>query len=180
MKKLAMLVLAAAAALPGVASADWSPGSWFVQGGVGKNDTTSGTVGVAWPWSWRGSLLGAEVSGQTEAYVSAWRADAIGGGSNTYAQLGLVPVLRFRPDAGKSDWFFEAGIGISVLDKVYRTPDRQMSTSWNFHDTLGVGMSLGPGRDSEISLRWTHYSNAGIKKPNPGLDFIQLRYGRNF
>jgi lipid A 3-O-deacylase len=180
MKKLPMLVLALAAALPSLAMADLRPAGWFVQGGAGDHGTTSATVGVTWPWAWRSSLWGAEVSGQTEAYVSAWRADAFGGGTQGYTQLGLVPVLRLRPGAGSSPWFFEAGIGISVLDKVYRTPDRLMSTAWNFHDTVGVGYSFGAKRDSEVGLRYTHFSNAGIKKPNPGMDFLQLRYGRSF
>jgi lipid A 3-O-deacylase len=180
MKTLAMLVLAASAALPGAASADWRPATWFVQAGAGTYDNTSLTVGVAWPWSWRSSLWGAEVSGQTEASISAWRADAFGGGSQGFTQLSLVPMLRLRPGMGSSAWFFEAGIGISLLDKEYRTPQRRMSTAWNFQDTLGVGMSFGPRREQEIGLRYTHFSNASIQRPNPGLDFIQLRYASRF
>ena len=66
------------------------------------------------------------------------------------------------------------------MDKIYRTPEKQFSTSGNFHDMLGIGRSFGANRDRELSLRYVHFSNADIKKPNPGTDFLQLRYAVKF
>lgn len=155
--------------------------SWvYGQAAFGENGTRSATVGIGWPWAWRGSLLGSEVGGQTELYGSVWSSHDFGGGRQTFAQVGLVPVFRFRLDEGRSPWFLEAGIGFTYMDKVFLTPDKTFSTKFQFHDTLGVGYSFGADRSSELGLRLTHYSNAGIDKPNPGINFLQLRYGVRF
>jgi len=183
MKKLPWIALiaAASAALSSGASAEGLRPDWvYVQGGLAEHGTVSATVGVAWPWSWRTELSGAELTGQTEFYASHWSAEDFGSGRQSLTQLGLVPVLRIRFGQGRSDWFLEGGIGVSWLDKTYHTPDKRFSTAGNFHDMFGVGRSFGPGRSRELSLRLVHYSNAGVKKPNPGADFLQLRYGVKF
>ena len=95
-------------------------------------------------------------------------------------QLGLTPVLRYRFDGGDSPWFAEAGIGVNVLAPVYRDGDRQFSTAFNFGDHLALGRSFGAGGRQELSLRLQHFSNAGIKHPNPGINFVQLRYSVAF
>ncbi|RYG65377.1 acyloxyacyl hydrolase, partial [bacterium] len=38
---------------------------------------------------------------------------------------------------------------------------------------------LGYEGNSEIALRIEHFSNASIQKPNPGQNFVQLRYAWN-
>ena len=63
---------------------------------------------------------------------------------------------------------------------MYRTPEKRFSTAFNFHDMLGVGYSFGADRAEEVGVRFVHYSNAGIREPNPGINFLQLRYGRRF
>jgi lipid A 3-O-deacylase len=46
---------------------------------------------------------------------------------------------------------------------------------------MGLGYTLGgPDGKQEIGLRWSHTSNAGLKKPNPGQDFLQLRLVQRF
>jgi len=47
-------------------------------------------------------------------------------------------------------------------------------------DVAGVGRSFGADRRRELSLRLSHSSNAGIKEPNPGETFLQLRYAVKF
>lgn len=47
-------------------------------------------------------------------------------------------------------------------------------------DSLGLGVSLGAQRQHELLLRLQHVSNAGLKQPNPGLNFLQLRYALHF
>lgn len=52
-----------------------------------------------------------------------------------------------------------------------------------WHDdslVLGLGVSLGAQRRHELLLRLQHVSNAGLKQPNPGLNFLQLRYALHF
>ena len=116
------------------------------------------------------------------AYVSQWRLRSAtpAGAHHSLTQLGLVPVLRLRLDEGRSPWFVEGGIGLSVTDTMYATPGKQFSTRFNFADHLGVGLSLGARRQHELALRLQHISNGDIKKPNPGEDFLQLRWGVAF
>ena len=178
MKKLTLSLLACAAF--SAQAADWRPTSFFADVGVAEHSTYNASVGLAWTWDWRTSLWGGEVTAQTEAYISRWSARHVAGGRHTLTQLGLVPVWRLRFDQGRSDWFVEAGIGVSVLDKQYQIPGKRFGTEFNFHDTVGVGRSFGTNRASELSLRLTHFSNAGIDKPNPGENFLQLRYQRRF
>jgi len=63
---------------------------------------------------------------------------------------------------------------------VYRHSDKHFSTSFNFGDHVGVGYSFGAAKKNEIALRLEHFSNAGIKHPNPGQNFVELRYVHHF
>ena len=55
-----------------------------------------------------------------------------------------------------------------------------MSTAFQFADMLGVGMQFGREARSTLGLRVQHLSNLGIKKPNPGIEFLQLYYSYRF
>jgi lipid A 3-O-deacylase len=173
---LAVTTLSTAAAAQGL-----RPATVFVQGGGGEDDVGVASIGATWPFAWRASALGGEFTSHGEVFLSQWSADArTGGGRDTYLQLGLVPMLRWRPAAGQSPWFVEAGIGVSVLDQRFATPEKTFSTRLNFSDNLAVGRIFGDRGQHELSLRWQHTSNAGIKKPNPGLDLVLVRYGMRF
>jgi hypothetical protein len=41
---------------------------------------------------------------------------------------------------------------------------------------MAVGRMFGAERQHELVLRLEHFSNAGIDHPNPGENFVQLRY----
>lgn len=170
------VLLALACAVPlGAQAVDLAPKGVFVEGGIAEQATYSLSAGVTWPWSWRREALGGELTASTEAYVSHWS----GRGAaerESFTQLGLVPLLRYRFGRGRSDWFMEAGIGVSLMDPIYRTSEKRFSTRFNFVDVAGVGRSFGARRERELSLRIAHISNADIKKPNPGENFLQLRY----
>jgi lipid A 3-O-deacylase len=45
---------------------------------------------------------------------------------------------------------------------------------------VGFGRSLDAQQHHELSLRLQHFSNADIKRPNPGENFVQLRYAVAF
>ncbi|TFZ06757.1 acyloxyacyl hydrolase [Ramlibacter henchirensis] len=158
----------------------WQPSSFFVQGGVGEDRVQAAAVGVQWPWAWRANALGGELSVQTELFVALWRARAAAGGRENFQQLGLVPVLRYRFGDGRSPWFLEGGIGVSVTNKRFDTRDKTFSTNWNFSDNLAFGRSFGEQARHEVSLRLQHTSNGGLKKPNPGLNLVMLRYAAAF
>lgn len=94
--------------------------------------------------------------------------------------LAISPVLVTPIGQIKqSPVFLEAGIGVSFLDDTYFA-GKNVSTHYQFEDRLGLMMQFGKNNQHHVSLRYFHYSNAGLKEPNPGLDFIALSYQREF
>lgn len=178
-KKLCAALLLSGLGLPAAQAADLRPDGAFVTGGIAPHGTASLGTGLVWQWDWRRERR-ALATVQTELIVAGWRADATGGGSQHLAQVVVLPVLRMQLDRGRSPWFLELGIGASYTSRKYVTPHKLTSTRWNFYDMLGVGHSFGEGRRQELGLRYVHLSNAGMRDPNPGEDFIQLRYGWRF
>ncbi len=119
-----------------------------------------------------------------DLYLGHWQADAAPGAHAQFSQLGLVPMLRYRFDAGQSPWFVEAGVGISYLNAPCQTANKSFnksfSTLWNFSDHLGLGRSFGADRRQKLGVYVKHVSNAGLRSPNPGETFVQLRYAYAF
>jgi len=175
-----LAVLAVAGFLGNASAIDLRPDGYTVHGAVGTNTANMMGAGLVWDWNWELLRRKAEITAHTELLVNHWRADAFGGGTQGFNQLVVLPTARFRLSQGRSPWFMEFGIGLSVLDRKYLTPHRGFSTRWNFYDTIGIGHSFGAGHAHELGLRWVHVSNANIKKPNPGQDFLQLRYAARF
>lgn len=71
----------------------------------------------------------------------------------------------------------EFGIGVSLLDDT-QFAGKNVSTHYQFEDRLGLQWHVSP--EQSLYLRYMHYSNGGLKKPNPGLDFIALGYSLQF
>ena len=103
------------------------------------------------------------------------------GYSNTQADkvwsVTVAPVAHYRfktsrPDSGP---FVEASLGGAYLSKIRFADDHDLTSHGHFASRLGVGYAFGA---SEVSLNATHFSNAGIKKPNPGVNVIALRFTR--
>lgn len=177
LRLLAALCLVASAP---VQALDLRPDSASLQAGPGRDGAASVTAGIAWDWGWKRDWAWVHASGQTELFASAWRAHDFEGGHQWFGQAGVLPTLRLRFDEGRSPWFAEAGIGLSWLGRHYITPHKQMGSRFNFIDVVGVGRNFGSDGRHELSLRYTHVSNAGLREPNPGEDFVVLRYARRF
>lgn len=105
-----------------------------------------------------------------------WRSHHADGTTGGYSQLGALMAWRYQPAGPQSPWFFEAGLGGSVADGLYNSGGRRFSTAFQFTEVLAVGYRFGQERAYEVSLRVQHFSNAGIKKPNPGENFMFLRF----
>jgi lipid A 3-O-deacylase len=147
-------------------------------GGVSAHGTLSVTAGVTWRWT---SLTPrGDWSLWTEVFASHWSAKQAIGSRASFTQIGVVPIVRYRFGEGRSPWFAEFGIGVSWMDRLYTTERKQFSTRFNFHDNIGIGRNFGANGEHELSVRLSHVSNAGIKQPNPGENFIQLRYAHSF
>lgn len=158
----------------------YGEGGRAVRGGE-AGGTNSATVGVMIPWTPFESLRTPSMSTYLDVFVSNWHVTpAVQDGHSNYLQVGVIPILRYRFSEGMSPWFIEGGIGATVMNHLYRTPEHQFSTAFQFTEALGVGRSFGERGQHEVSFRIQHFSNAGIKEPNPGENFYKLRYAYRF
>lgn len=89
-------------------------------------------------------------------------------------QLGITPMMRWWIN---DNWYLEGGIGATFMSHT-RFADKELSTSFQFGDHLGIVRTFSD--DWRIGLRLSHFSNASIKRPNPGLNIIQLTASRSF
>lgn len=180
MSKTRLLALLAGAMLAFDACAvDWGPGGVVVQAGSGEHSVRAASIGLVWPWAWRHATSSGQWSGYTEAYVGRWNAKDHGRRLD-FDHVGIVPLWRYRGAGGSSPWFVEGGIGLVYMDRVFVAGDRRFSTRLNFEDTLGIGRSFGERQRHELTLRFTHFSNGGVKRPNPGQNMVRLRYAYLF
>lgn len=104
-------------------------------------------------------------------------------GKNSGANKGVViagvtPVIRFVPK--RSPGYFEAGIGLNFFSEKDINAQKRVGTHFEFGDFIGFGFAIGARQQVEIGYRFLHYSNAGISKHNPGLDFHQVRLSYSF
>ena len=154
----------------------WAPSAVFLQAG-NAGHTRQLTAGLRWDWARQWRLGPGRLSGSNEGSLSAWSyQDGDGRRTAWLGQLGVIPVFRYRPSDGGSPWFVEGGVGVTLTTTVYQTQHKRFSTRFNFGDHIAAGRNFGPARAHELALRIEHYSNAGIRRPNPGENFIQLRY----
>ncbi len=154
------------------------PSSVFMQAGASE-DARALVAGAAYDTRWHRPLPWAHASSYVELSVGRWVGDRDpeGRSSAWVTQVGWTPVLRLQPPNWHG-WYAEAGIGVNLLAPVYRSRDKRFSTVLNFGDHIALGRRFGETRRHEIALRFQHFSNAGIRRPNPGENFIQLRYSR--
>jgi len=91
--------------------------------------------------------------------------------------LGLTPILRWQgtPDHPS---YAELGIGINYMTEKYDNNDRTMSSEFQFGDHIGVGYLFANHFD--LSLNFRHYSDAGIRMPNPAVNFVNIRLSHAF
>jgi lipid A 3-O-deacylase len=174
---LAGLPQTARAADTGASESRWRwPDAVMVQGGWSER-AEAVVVGGRWNWAWQRPLGNAFLSGGWDLAAGGWRnLGDDGEGRRTVSQLSLTPVLRWGGAPGATGLFVEGGIGLSAVAPLYRHRDHRFSTVFNFADHLALGVAFGDRGRHELALRMQHFSNAGLREPNPGEDFVQLRY----
>ncbi|HEY9279893.1 MAG TPA: acyloxyacyl hydrolase [Eoetvoesiella sp.] len=104
-----------------------------------------------------------------ELGAAYWVASGSRSPSNA-GQFSAIPLLRWT--VGER-YYIEAGVGPTVFTRTHFA-DETISTAFQFGNHIGVGAYLS--ESSRVGLRFSHFSNASIKRPNPGLDVLQLTY----
>ncbi|WP_342651411.1 acyloxyacyl hydrolase [Pseudomonas sp. REB1044] len=147
-----------------------------VSGAVGVTSQGDMTyrLGMSFDWDkkWLQSSVG-HVSGYWDADYTYWE----GGDYSGAHSLSFSPVFTY--EFGDSGYvpFIEAGVGVAVFSKT-DVGDQKLGSAFNFEDRIGFGVKL-PGQQ-KVGIRATHYSNAGIKQPNDGIESYALFYSAAF
>lgn len=148
----------------------------------GSGDKTKlARIGVQWKWKnqwWRSN--GTHIGGYWDVALGQWRADrfqSIPGNAQNLTEIGLTPVFRLQRDS-LTGFYAEFGIGAHLLSELYDSNDKRLSTRFQFGDHLGFGYVLQNNLD--IGVKFQHFSNASIKKPNDGVEFVIVRISRPF
>jgi hypothetical protein len=180
--KLKCAVVALALVFPAAA--------WAVDGvsfEYGKSDSSNADVklyrvGLQWDWHKKWLDTGNwHVGGYWDLNLGYWDNDSTAKTNSSIADVGLTPVFRFQQNnpTGISP-YAEAGIGIHLLSETEVSPKRQFGSSFQFGDHLGAGVRFGDKGRYDLGYRYQHLSNAGIKEPNQGIIFHQLRLQYRF
>jgi lipid A 3-O-deacylase len=123
---------------------------------------------------------GTHLGGYWNATIGHWRGNAyrhVYGQHQNIGSIGLTPVLRFQSDH-LTGWYAEAGIGANLLSRLYENNGDHLSTRFQFNDHVGAGYVFKNGWD--VGIKFEHFSNGGIKKPNSGVNFVLFKVARPF
>jgi hypothetical protein len=169
--------LCAGAALPCYAADAASFASDGVSFELGKGVGESAEmwrVGVTRNWSKKWLETGNwHLGGYWEAQFGQWS----GADKRTINDLGITPVFRFQQtELSKIAPYAEAGIGVHVITPTLLDDNRHFGGAFQFGDHVGAGLRFGPKGKYDLGMRFQHLSNGGLKKPNNGINFTQIRF----
>ena len=137
-------------------------------------------IGLQWDWNkdWL-STGGMHLNGYWDLNLGWWHGNRYEDRDATQnlGVIGITPVFRWE-NVNKKGFYAEAGIGASLFSETYNNHGNRMSTAFEFADHIGLGYVFNNKFD--LGLRVQHYSNAGIKKPNNGENFVVLRGAYRF
>lgn len=147
------------------------------EAGSGSVSTDAWRAGLQWRWDRRWFEDRAwSLGGYWELQLGQWSAPA-----GTITDVSLTPVFRLEPSrapgqASGHSYYIEAAIGFHLLSGRRVSSRRKFSTRFQFGDHVGVGVRFGERRRHDLGVRLQHLSNANIDTPNPGINFVLLRY----
>lgn len=84
----------------------------------------------------------------------------------------VAPVLHYQFNSKAYQPFLEISMGVVHLSERKWTPRYDLMSNWLFADRIGAGYTF---KKCELSISFLHFSNAGLKPPNPGADMLLLR-----
>jgi hypothetical protein len=139
------------------------------------DDVNMGRIGVQ--WELKKPLLQFrdwQVGTHFDLALGYWRQDDVLPGRNDdVVNLGFTPVMRLQGN-GRVGPYAEVGLGVHLISDT-SIGETRMSTAFQFGSHAGFGYRFGPRSSYDISYRFQHLSNAGIKRPNGGINFHQVR-----
>ena len=130
-------------------------------------------LGAQWDWntSWWQSDVG-RLTGYWDAGYTYWDGDETASNHS----LSFAPVFVYEFSGDSVQPYIEAGIGVAAFSST-EMEDNDLGSSFQFEDRIGAGLRFS---GQEIGIRALHYSNAGIKQPNDGVEAYTLHYRTSF
>jgi len=148
-----------------------------IQGGEYKDFETIGVQVTLNDW-FRAERRGWRLIGYPELQVNRHER-----GGDKLVQGGAFATFRVDPARAGLRPYLEAGVGANLFSRGDLGP-KSFGTRFQFGEHIGVGLAWGGNtggpNDTWLGVRYSHYSNAGIKNPNPGLEAVQLVLGHRF
>ncbi len=134
---------------------------------------------LQWNWNVRWLETGNwHVGGYWDVAVARWFNNEPARTNSGLWDFGVTPVLRLQQTTRSAvSPYLEIGVGAHLLSETSVLPDHRFSTAFQFGSHVGVGVRFGPHHAYDLSYRFQHLSNAGIKQPNDGIDFHEVRLG---
>ena len=115
-----------------------------------------------------------------EISINVWEFDCVNQEDlNTVIAISPVFTSDFYTNKELFMLRWEFGIGISVAEKT-KFAKKDIGTHFQFEDRLGIAIDFGRNFNQTISIRYFHYSNAGLDNKNSGVDFLGLAYAYKF
>lgn len=147
-----------------------------VTGAVGATSQGDLTyrIGLSSEWDskWFESSTG-HLGGYWDAAYTYWE----GGDASGAHSLSFSPVFVYEFSGFTYTPYIEAGIGLAAFSKT-EVGDQRLGSSFNFEDRIGLGLKLPD--EQKVGIRAIHYSNAGLKQPNDGIESYSLFYSKGF
>ncbi len=148
----------------------------------GNVSVNMGRVGVQ--WSWNKKLVEAgnwHLGGYWESDFGYWSNNSAAKTNSSLVDFGFTPVFRIQQTTlSPISPYVEAGVGMHLLSKTSVSTQRQFGSAFQFGDHVGAGVRFGDKGRYDVGYRYQHLSNAGIKGPNQGINFHELRLQYHF
>ena len=170
----ALLALASFSAHGAEPSGGFANGGWSAQYGVTDGNHRA-TLNYETSPLWHVKLGSTRLEVVGELGGSYWwTSSALPGFARHMWQLNAIPMFRWWPT---ERFYIEGGVGATAVSET-KFHDKDISSTFQFGDHIGAGFKLAD--NMRIGLRVSHFSNGGMKKPNQGLNQVQLNFAMGF
>lgn len=99
------------------------------------------------------------------------------GAENHYFAFAGSPTFELWSADQKTALFYEIGGGVGLVNSKGVPGGQGQDLTFNWFTQLGVRRQLTPKLAATAGTYFTHHSNLGLTKPNPGIDVLGVNFG---
>jgi len=151
--------------------------AWEIEASAGRTNENQTVLRFGFNQKWDARFLDSSLgyfSGYWSFGLTHWEKGMYG---KNVGSISFSPVLTYNFHTNNGlEPFIELGIGVAGFSKT-KVGDQNLGSVFNFEDRIGFGARFG---DHTLGARTIHYSNAGLKKPNDGIENYSIYYSYQF